>query len=247
MIIDTHVHIGQFFDRYHSAQEVFDTYTKAGVDEVFVSSTSSCVENYASAVSEIAELKRLGGDHVHPLLWFGSSLLASGAADEIISAVRWEGMKLHYLSHPWYEHPKWATLAVDIALKRGWNVLLHTGEHEQCHPLVFEDLFAFYPDVKFIMAHGRPIGEAMQMLGKYPNTYVDTAFMPAEHVAMLHETGFGGRVIFGTDYPINDHYPHCTHEAEYIAGCIETLRQRLTPEQFENVMWRNAYKLYKIN
>lgn len=247
MIIDTHVHIGQFREGYHDAKEVYNAFTKAGVDEICVSSTTTCDENYPLVVSEMKELKKLGGSRVHPLFWISPKMLESGKVEEVInSGVEWEGMKMHYhFSHEWYELPSLAVKAVKYAQERHWPVLEHTGEDIQCHPLVFDALFKDFPDVTFIMAHGRPLNETITMLKRYPNTLTDTAFMPADDVVELKNQGFIDRILFGSDYPINCHFPQVTQGYPFISECINNLKARLTPNEFDKIMYINALKVYK--
>ncbi len=60
MIIDNHVHVGWYRDGYHSPKEIWEAETAAGVDEICVSSTSTCAELYDIVIEEMIELKRLG-------------------------------------------------------------------------------------------------------------------------------------------------------------------------------------------
>ena len=75
MIIDNHVHVGWFTDGYHSPKEVWNSAIAAGINGMVVSSTSTCAELYKDVRRELRELKRLGGDRVHPVLWLTPRML----------------------------------------------------------------------------------------------------------------------------------------------------------------------------
>ena len=66
-MIDNHVHVGWYTDCYHSPMEVWQAEREAGVNEIVVSSTSTCAELYKLVVREMRELICLGGSRVHPL------------------------------------------------------------------------------------------------------------------------------------------------------------------------------------
>lgn len=55
MIIDNHVHVGWYRDGYHSPKEIWEAETAAGVDEICVSSTSTCAELYDIVIEEMIE------------------------------------------------------------------------------------------------------------------------------------------------------------------------------------------------
>ena len=66
---DNHVHIGWYTDGYHSPKEVWQAEQEVGIEEIVVSSTSTCAEKYKLVVREMRELIRLGGIRIHPILW----------------------------------------------------------------------------------------------------------------------------------------------------------------------------------
>lgn len=100
MIIDNHVHVGWYRDGYHSPKEIWEAETAAGVDEICVSSTSTCAELYDIVIEEMIELKRLGGSRVHPILWITPQMLKSEKIDKMfLSDIEWQGIKIHPEAH----------------------------------------------------------------------------------------------------------------------------------------------------
>jgi predicted TIM-barrel fold metal-dependent hydrolase len=235
---DNHVHIGWYTDGYHSPLEVWRAEQQAGIDEIVVSSTSTCAELYKLVVREIKELNKLGGSRIHPILWITPKMMKTwGISYMIHSRVRWEGIKLHWQAHrEWYYNNKILHNALEVARWMQVPVLLHTGDFKECHAKVFLDVCKKYDALDFVLAHGWPIDETMDVMSQCPNVRVDTAFMPAEDVKLLCDNGFAERVLFGTDAPINLLFYKDMSTVEYIRWCISNLKDALTPEQFEIVM-----------
>lgn len=249
MIIDTHVHIGQFYGEYYDPETVSKQLKKCGVDYYAASSTTMCEENYNKALSEIRRLIELDAEKICPILWITPNLLQDTASlDKFLNGdIKWRCVKIHPLLHPndWNSDGKQIKEVIAITRELNVPLLIHTGIDPSCQAGKFEKEFASNPEVPFIMAHGRPLNEAMTMLTRYPNTLTDTAFMPADDVVELKNQGFIDRILFGSDYPINCHFSQVTQGYPFISECITALKARLTPEEFDKIMYINALKVYK--
>ena len=119
MIIDNHVHVGWYRDGYHSPKEIWEAETAAGVDEICVSSTSTCAELYDIVIEEMIELKRLGGSKVHPILWITPQMLKSEKIDKMfLSDIEWQGIKIHPEAHnEWSYNKALTSRAINIAIR----------------------------------------------------------------------------------------------------------------------------------
>lgn len=245
---DNHVHVGWYTDGYHSPNEVWQSEQQAGINKIVVSSTSTCAEQYKLVIREMYELIRIGGSCIHPILWITPRMINTwGIRYMLHNKIRWQGIKMHWLAHrEWYYNKKLTSSAIVIARKLQVPVLLHTGDYKECHAEVFLPLCSKNPDMTFILAHGRPLDETISVLSTCPNTYVDTAFMPASHVKILAERGFCNRILFGTDVPINLIYDKNLSISRYIKKQIENLRKELTPNQFDILMKNQLYGLLKL-
>lgn len=240
---DNHVHIGWYTNGYHTPLEVWQAEKDAGIDDVVVSSTSTCAELYKLAVHEIKELIKFGGQHVHPILWITPRMMKTwGISYMIHSRIKWEGVKMHWQAHrEWYYNRKLLHNALEVARRMNVPVLFHTGEFKECRAGIFTDVCKQYSDLTFVLAHGRPLDETENVLIECPNVYVDTAFMPATHVKYLADAGFCNRILFGTDVPINLQYNKELGCTEYINEQINALKNELQPSQFETLMRNRLY------
>lgn len=243
MIIDNHVHVGWYTDGYHSPKEVWITLQEAGVEEIVVSSTSTCAELYKLVVKEMLELTILGGPHVHPLLWLTPRMMKTwGIRYMLHTKIKWQGIKMHWEAHrEWYYNRKLTLQALEIARKLKVPVLLHTGNFKECHAGVFKPLCMENPDMTFVLAHGRPIDEALDVLKSCSNSMIDTAFMPPQEVLQIAECGFSNRLLFGTDTPINLLFHVKMTSTAYIKSCIVSLQEVLPQSIYNKIMSNKVY------
>lgn len=207
-IIDNHVHVGWYSDGYHAPLEIWSALNQAGIDYAIVSSTSTCAELYHNIHTEFYQLFSIAGkENVCPILWITPAMLLKNwpLKKLLKSKIEWGGIKLHYISHPlWGKTPCLIEEALKVARNLGnVPVLLHTGEWENCHASVFGPVIAANPDLKFVLAHGRPIDETINLMKNQTNIWTDTAFMPIEDIMKLVSMGLTDRVLFGSDMPIN--------------------------------------------
>jgi len=245
-MIDNHVHVGWYSDGYHSPKKVWQAEQEAGIDEIVVSSTSTCAELYKPIVQEMKELVRLGGSMIHSVLWLTPRMFHTNCRWALpyllYSGIKWDGIKLHWIAHrEWYYNRKLLHNAMEVARQLEVPVLLHTGEFKECHASVFKEIIMQYDDLSFVLAHGRPLDETIDVLYSCPNTFVDTAFMPAEDVKALCDNDYSDRILFGTDAPINMLFYKDITTADYIKGCIAKLKETLTSQQFERIMQNKLY------
>lgn len=242
-MIDNHVHIGWYTDGYHYPRKVWQAEQDAGIDEIVVSSTSTCAELYKLVVKEMRELIRLGGSHIHPILWLTPRMMKTwGLSYMVHSKIRWQGVKMHWKAHrEWYYNRKLLHNALEVARRLQVPVLLHTGEFDECHAGVFLDICKLYDDLTFVLAHGRPLNETRDVMKECPNVYVDTAFMPAGHVKELADAGYSKRILFGTDAPINLLYNKDVSTADYIRNNLAELQNTLSPKQYEIIISNKLY------
>lgn len=241
LIIDNHVHVGWFRDGYHSPLEVWSALKKAGIDKCVVSSTSTCADLYHNILTEFHQFMALAGkENVKPVLWISPDMIIRRwpLMKLLKSKIEWKGVKLHYISHPQFSnHKEWVNTAVVIAYSLGnVPILIHTGEWDTCHAGIFESLIDSFPNLKFVLAHGRPIDETIYLMKKYPNALTDTAFMPLDHIKRLKEENLTDRVLFGSDAPINRIYFPEHSTTDYLKERIKAIK-----EVDEKILYNSIY------
>lgn len=237
-MIDNHVHIGWYSDGYHYPLDIWHAEKDTGIDDIVVSSTSTCAELYKLVVREMHELIKVGSSHIHPLLWVTPRMMKTwGIRYMLHSKIRWQGLKMHWGAHrEWFYNKKLVDRALDIAQKKNIPVVFHTGGSKECEAKVFKEIISQYANLKFVLAHGRPTGQTIEVLESCPNAYVDTAFMPVEEISKLIDKGFLDRILFGSDVPINQIYHKNETLTEYLKSCMLQLSNVLTVEQYIAIM-----------
>jgi len=101
------------------------------------------------------------------------------------------------------------------------------------------DLARRHPDTRIIMAHLTGVGRrGVQDVEDLPNVWVDTCggWYDTEMVEYAVRHMGADRVIYGSDYPGRDFAPQLGR----VAGA------RLTDEDKEKILWRNAASLLKL-
>lgn len=243
-MIDNHVHVGWYTDGYHSPKELWQAELEAGIDEIAVSSTSTCAEMYKLVVREMRDLIRLGGSSIHPILWLTPKMMKTwGLSYMLHSKIRWHGVKMHWEAHrEWYYNRKLLCSSLNVARKLQVPVLFHTGNFKECHAGVFLDVCKQNKELTFVLAHGRPLEETLEVMKECRNVYVDTAFMPASHVRLLADTGLSDRILFGTDVPINLLFFEGLSVTDYIKRSLSELKEVLLPEQYDRIISNQLYR-----
>ena len=247
---DAHIHVGQFYDQYTQPTELKRFLDSVGIEFCIVSSTTVCEKRYENVIEEIRDLQILYVYRLLPVLWIVPQMFNDGGLELFIdSGIQWRCLKIHPQLHPEAWLPEKEELGKVLSLANALEVplLIHTGEKEGCYPSLYEKAFSEHPNVIFILAHGRPISETIQLMKKCSNVWADTAFMPTEHICRLCEEDLSDRVLWGTDYPIPKFYYPNENMVEYYAKLLDNLKKNVSQEDYKKITYINAFKLFKIN
>lgn len=245
---DAHVHIGRYYDCYYKSTYAIDFFDEVSVALFAVSSTTTCEEDYTKVISEFKELLSIAPDRVSPVLWITPEMIRSWAVFSMFDqGIEWKCLKIHPQLHPteWLEGSPLMSLVAAIASVKGLPLLIHTGEMAGCYPRQHEWIIKARPDVTFILAHGRPIDQTIELMKTYANVWCDTAFMPVENIMKLCESGLQERVLWGSDYPILKYYDADVNLKERYIDKLETLKSRIEDKAFENITNHNYFRLFR--
>ena len=249
MLVDSHIHVGQFTSFYISPNDISQLMDKIGVDCYAVSSTTICDENYEKVVSELHELIQLDGSKVLPVMWITPEGLKGNIAWFLESNIPWRCLKIHPELHPddWPADENLMIEVIDIARELSLPLLIHTGNNDCCHANKYEALYQNNPDITFILAHGRPNIEAIRLAKQYDNVFVDSAFMPIYEMQTFLDNHISNKLLWGTDMCIPKHFFSHVNLRTYYQDKLAAFRKICTEEEFNNVTYRNAYRVFKIS
>ena len=209
---DSHVHIGQYEDRYYDPLEIMDVVISAGMEGVSFSSTSSCIDcilypeiekeivSFLSHISYTAEI-------IRPFFWYIPDYIKKNIVIEsAFDSIPYKGIKIHPFAHNWdfddLRHMEALHDLFDYAGENNLPVLIHTGCNGVDNANRFERFINEYRNVKCTLAHCRPINTTIEMLKKYTNAYCDTSFTSKTNIQRIISAGFKDRIILGSDFPI---------------------------------------------
>ncbi len=86
MLLDSHIHLGQFYGLYTSPTELRTFLDSVGVERFAASSTTICGGNYEKVIAEIKELVKICGERFIPVLWIIPDMLKDGGLDRFMDA-----------------------------------------------------------------------------------------------------------------------------------------------------------------
>ena len=249
MLIDSHIHVGQFNDLYFAPSIIHRLMEQMRISYYAVSSTTMCEENYPKVIDELQELIALDGEKVLPVMWITPEGLKGNIAWFLESEIKWRCLKVHPFLHQsdWCPGGEQFCEVIDIARELQVPLLIHTGNEDCCQCGKYETMIADNSDVTFILAHGRPLVQVRPMLRAYPNAYADTAFMPIKDISQLMQDGLSHKVLWGTDMCIPKHfYPEMDIFA-YYSQKLTAFKAVCSHEQGEQVLATNAAHVFHIN
>ena len=223
MLFDFHVHMGQYFDDYYTPPRILRTLQLAGITHFAYSSTSTIIADDPDFLLE----ERVA---MHEL---------SEGRGKIC------GLKIHGVSEKWPPNGRELQRVFKIAQERGLLVKIHTGEREECEAGMYGKICTKFPDVRVVLAHGRPIGQAVDILRDCPNAYVDSSFMPHSHfqqlMAAARQEDFTDRILFGTDTPIPGRHLKSSLPRHLRSRIAQT--RQIASKDWAKISWKNAQNL----
>lgn len=267
-LIDCHVHL----NNYHETESPISRPTEENVRDLFAKMEQWGVDHAVVITSYKVDLNRPSTEKVLEILakdprttvveglrWRGDERTDLFTMEERIRAGSVRGIKLY----PGYDkyainEPSLETV-FRIAAKYDVPVMIHTGDTyakgakvRHAHPLLVDDVAVDYPEVKFVICHlGNPwFQDAAEVLYKNDNVYADISgltlgefsyeferYMVKRVKEMITYMGDPGRqLLYGSDWPL-------VRMGPYVKFLWEL---KFEQEQRENIAWRTAARLFKI-
>ncbi|MCF0206553.1 MAG: amidohydrolase family protein [Bacteroidales bacterium] len=244
---DAHIHVGQFRDLYSTPQSVLDFLANVGVDKLAVSSSSTCCGDSSLIISEMQEVVKLGGDRVVPVLWIYNDWISDNSIESVMNCgVEWKCLKVHGYMQNWHTDPTLIGKVVSMARERHLPILFHTGGRDESDAGRYLEVVKNNPDITFILAHSRPVEQAIELLKACPNAWADTAFTPFEEVLQMISEGFEDRMMWGTDYPLHHVFYAGMDINKMYHDMVNQLQNAVSPEVFDKLTYLNFERLFKL-
>lgn len=248
MLIDSHIHVGQYYDQYHSPAEIARLANDVSIDYLAVSSTTMCEENYEKVVGEIEELISLLGERILPTMWITPFGLEGNIAWFLESDIKWRCLKVHPFLHKNDWNPAGSQFAevIEIARELEIPLLIHTGVDECCRSSKYMSLISSNPDITFILAHGQPHEDALMVLNNCNNAFVDSAFMCLQQMVEMVEAGFANSLLWGTDMLIPSYFSPKQNMIDHYNSKLASFKKCVSIKDYEQVTFKNAMRVFRI-
>jgi predicted TIM-barrel fold metal-dependent hydrolase len=206
-VCDTHVHVGRFSDgHYFSPQRVCELLKKLGIGRWVVSSTSKGNNDFEIVMAEINAMLNIAPDQTLPLLWLTPQMLESSEDLRDYDRFPIYGFKIHGFMDDWHNRPELLRRVFQIAAERKLPVVLHTGGRSESEAGAYAEVCQEFGHVKTVLAHGRPVKQAIEVMKHSQNVFVDTAFMPVADIRRIVKSVGTDRILFGSDFPLDEYF-----------------------------------------
>ena len=139
-----------------------------------------------------------------------------------------------------------------LAEKYYLPVMVHTADDEVANPMRVYEMACQYPQLTFIMAHMGLCSDnslAVELMGKAPNLYADTTWVPVETTLEVIRRYGSNRVMFGSDNPIDGldtYYCNPKGEPSLYRQYFGQLKEIISAEDYENLMENTARRVFGI-
>lgn len=245
VLFDSHIHIGQFRYLYSTPQDVLDFLTKVGVDRFAVSSITTCEGNNEKVLGEMLEMVKIGGMKVVPVFWVMPSMLEDGWFEKFIDCgIQWKCLKIHGYFCNWDTDGWQIEKVIAKATELKVPLLLHTGGRDESDAGSYMNVIKRHPEQIFILAHSRPVEQAIDVMQHCPNAWADCAFTPPECVSEMIKCGFADRIMFGTDYPLHNVFYAGENMEDLYHKIVDEIKGTMSEAEWELVSHKNFERLF---
>lgn len=268
MIIDSHVHFGKSINFEMKKEDVLYAMEKYNISKVLASNAQSaeCDHNQVilpqdqqvsmlDSTKDAIEFARQNPEKIYIAVWVKPK--QEEPSKEFIDLIKnnldiVKAIKVHpFHSAEPFNSPK-VQAYIELAQKLKLPVITHTADDDCSHCQKVYEMALKFPKVKFVMAHlglGTDNSEAIELCSKAPNLYGDTAWVPIEKTVEFIRKNGSKKLLFGSDMPIDGKDTYSKNgfgqDSMYIPY-FKNLEQYLSKTDIENLMFKNAQKLFNI-
>lgn len=269
MIIDTHAHIGSILNFNMTVDQILYSMERYGIDFSLFSNIEAVENDHQGnpvpeffqkpqnlLLRQTIEQARRCPEKLGVLAWVKyRQELPDNEFEKMISDNRdiIYGIKLHpFHSRVAPDLPRLEPI-YELAHRYGLPIVSHTGGCEEARSIHLYNAAKAHPELDFVMVHmdlGSDNSEAIDLLGKLSNLYGDTTWVPVESTLRAVERWGSGKILFGTDNPIDGkdtllHNPF--GERSLYQAYFNEFKEQISPDDYDNIMYRNAVRLFKIS
>ncbi len=269
MIIDTHVHIGNMIGFVMPEEDVIWSMNEYGINYSIVSSINAAEHDHelhlipkkyqhsqTECLQDVVSFARRYPDRIGAAVWVrpycekADYELYKGINDnrKYIKAIKF---------HPFHSNVPFDSATtepfIELAEHYGLPAVVHTGGSDAASCMRVYQMAKRHPKVNFVMVHmglGTDNQEAIELVSKLPNLYGDTTWVSPQSTLQLIRTAGIEKVMFGSDNPIdgkNTYLHNRTGDRSLYQYYFNELREMISPEDYDRLMYQNAAAFFGIN
>lgn len=268
MIIDTHAHIGRMLNFNMTEKQLLYSVEKYNIDFSLISNIE-CAEfdhkgrkipkilqkSQNKVLDKTLKTAKTNPDKFGVLIWLK---IADELPDEcMINTIKENreliyGFKLHPFHSRTAPDDKRLEPIYELAREFKLPVVSHTGGCEEADSIHLYNAAKAHPETDFVMVHmdlGTDNKQALDLLGKLPNLYGDTTWVPVKTTVEAIKRFGSEKMLFGSDNPIDgkDTFLHNkTGDRSLYQEYFNELKDMISAKQYEDLMYKNAQKIFNI-
>ena len=271
MIIDTHVHTGLFEDIDRivdmSEEKVLEAMDLYNIDMAVVSNAAvefDCEWNPVPMEKQITQkdsflsaiaFARANMDKLRIMPWVKPTNETPNEEFEALLKENLDivcGIKVHPFHSKIAFDDERVQAFIQLAEKYQLPVCTHTADCEEAGVRKVYEMAKKYPNVDFVMVHmglGTDNKEAVELIGKLPNLYGDTTWVPVETTLEVIKRYGSKKLMFGSDMPIDGVHTYGKNpkgEPSLYQQYFHGLEEKIGKEAYEDLMYKNAMRVFKI-
>lgn len=269
MIIDTHAHIGTVLHFNMTAEQIVYSMDKFGIDFSLFSNIEAVENDHQgnpvptafqkpqnTVLRESIEEVKKFPDKLGLLVWM--KCRQETPDSEFIKMIEDNreliyGIKLHPFHSRVAPDDEKLKPVYDLAHRFELPVVSHTGGCEEARSIHLYNAAKANPDINFVMVHmdlGTDNSEAIKLLGKLPNLYGDTTWVPVKSTLKAVKKWGSEKIMFGTDNPIDGkdtllHNP--AGQRSLYQEYFNEFKQMISKDDYDNIMYKNALKVFRLD
>ena len=268
MIIDTHAHIGTILNFDMTVEQIIYSMDKYGVDFSLFSDIEAVENDHQgnpvppsfqkpqnTVLRESIEQAKKHPDKLGILIWMKyRQEVPDSEFIELIDNNREliYGIKLHPFHSRIAPDNERLNPIYDIARRYNFPIVSHTGGCEEARSIHLYNAAKANPDLNFVMVHmdlGTDNSEALDLLGKLPNLYGDTTWVPVSTTLEAVKRWGSEKMLFGTDNPIDGKDTllfNMAGQRSLYQEYFNEFKEMVSQDDYDNIMYKNAVKLFNI-
>ena len=257
-IIDSHAHIGKILKFNMKEEYILNSMIKYNISFSLVSNGESAeydqnqiLLSENQTISQIKSAKRAVEfakkypNKIGALIWIKP--ITERCDSEFISYIKENrkfiyGFKIHAfhskISANDIRLEKYYSLAEELELP----VVVHSDKTKEGNPLNIYNAAKRHKKINFVIVHmglGTDHKNSFKYISKLDNLYGDTTRVSYTDIIEAVKICGSEKILFGTDNPMNS--------LDVYQPFFSNLKSLLKNEDYENIMYKNAKRLFKIN